>query len=106
MLGIAGLLTVLSGAYLFFALHAADDSTGGVVLRAGAQAALLAFGAGLVSRATGRKLAHLTAAEPAPERAAELAAARRRAVLSLRVAAGLLGLAVLSMATFRYVQAL
>lgn len=115
MLGIAGLLTVLSGAYLFYALHAADTSTGGLVLRAGALAALLAFATGLVSRATGRKLAQLTVAgggapgqsrPTPPEVVAELATLQRRALLSTRVTAGLLGLAVLSMAMFRYVQAL
>jgi len=112
--GIAGILTVLSGAYLFMTLHATDTSPSGLVLRAGALAALLAFAAGLVSRATGRRLAKLseaseaggTAAPASPEARQELASLHRRAMLSTRVAAGLLGVAVLSMALFRYATAL
>lgn len=107
--GIAGILTVLSGAYLFMALHATDTSTGGLVLRTGALTALLAFVAGLVSRATGRRLALLAgaaAAPPSPEMSREMAALLRRAALSTRVTAALLGVTVLSMALFRYVQAL
>jgi uncharacterized membrane protein len=114
MTGISGLLTVLSGIYLFAALHASDTSTGGLVLRTGAVAALLAFATGLVSRATGRKLATLTEAPtssaldaPAvPELARQIAGLRQRAAISSRVTAALLGLAVLSMALFRYAQIL
>lgn len=112
--GISGLLTVLSGIYLFAALHANDTSPSGWVLRAGGLAALLAFAAGLVSRATGRRLASLTEAPapmapvppPSPEVLPDLARLRQRVALSSRVTAGLLGLAVLSMALFRYVQML
>lgn len=107
--GISGLLTVLSGIYLFATLHASDTSASGLVLRAGALAALLAFVAGLVSRATGRKLATLTevivTSAPAPassELGREIVGLRRRAAVSSRVTAALLGLAVLSMALFRY----
>jgi uncharacterized membrane protein len=113
MSGISGLLTVLSGIYLFAALHARDTSLSGLVLRAGALAALLAFAAGLVSRATGRRLAAVSeapagavAAPASPVLLQEIAGLRRRAALSSRVTAALLGLAVLSMALFRYVQLL
>lgn len=114
MAGISGLLTVLSGIYLFAALHASDTSLSGWVLRAGALAALLAFVAGLVSRDTGRKLATLSEASagsepavpPSSDLAGKIAGLSRRAAVSSRVTAALLGLAVLSMALFRYVQIL
>jgi uncharacterized membrane protein len=111
--GIAGLITVLSGVYLFVTLHATDSSPSGLVLRAGALAAVLAFAVGLVSRGTGRRLAALSetrsgkrAAAPAAVEALEMASLHRRMALSSRVTAAFLGLAVLSMALFRYVQAL
>jgi hypothetical protein len=114
--GIAALFTVVSGVYLFMTLHATDTSTGALVLRAGALAAVVAFVTGLVSRATGRRLARLTtvragaghelAAPPSPEVLEEMAVLRRRAALSTRVTAALLGLTVLSMALFRYAPVL
>jgi uncharacterized membrane protein len=111
--GISGLVTVISGLYLFFALRASDTSLGGLVLRAGAIAALLAFGVGLVSRATGRRLAKLSKARaetptapPSMLQIEEMASLQRRVALSSRVTAVLLGLAVLSMGLFRYVQIL
>jgi uncharacterized membrane protein len=113
MSGISGFLTVLSGIYLFAALHASDTSLSGWVLRAGALAALLAFAAGLVSRATGRRLATVSemaadalAARAAPALRQEIEGLRRSVALSSRATAALLGLAVLSMALFRYVQIL
>ena len=115
MLGIAALLTVVSSTYLFVTLRASDTSASGLVLRAGALAALLAFAAGLVGQGTGRRLGQLSEAQAAAPRGAalsspeileETAALSRRAVLSSRVAAVLIGLAVLAMAVFRYAPAL
>ncbi|HEX4649253.1 MAG TPA: hypothetical protein VH111_10525 [Steroidobacteraceae bacterium] len=62
-----------------------------------------------VLRATGRRLALLAgaaAAPPSPEMSREMSALLRRAALSTRVTAVLLGVTVLSMALFRYVQVL
>ncbi|MGH8446679.1 MAG: hypothetical protein ACREVL_15515, partial [Solimonas sp.] len=46
--GIAALLTVAAGIYLFAVLHPHDASAGGVVLKAGAVAGLLSFAASLL----------------------------------------------------------
>lgn len=113
MMGVSALLTVLSGIYLFAALHAHDDSSGAFVLRAGALAALLALAAGIfVGRPAARRLAALEQAASTDGTAtASLASAgdvmalRRRATLSNRAAAVLLGAAVLAMAVFRYASA-
>jgi hypothetical protein len=111
-LGISALLTVLSGSYLFATLHAKDGSASGLVLKVGAVAALLSLVIGfLVARPTGRKLAslseqHSLAAAPAAEVLQKMSGLRRRAVLSSRFTAALLGLAVLSMAGFRYAGAI
>jgi uncharacterized membrane protein len=105
--GVAALLTVLSGIYLFAALHPHDASTGGTLLKVGAATALLSLLTGLlVSRPAGIKLAALSqggegAAQP--DLAERTAALRRRAMLSARIAGALLGVSVLSMALFRYV---
>ena len=115
ILGIAALLTVLSGGYLMMTLHASDTSASGLVLHAGALAALLAFAAGLVSQMTGRRLTQLNEARSAassnavalsPELLQKITALDRRTVLSSRVGAVLIGLAVLAMALFRYAAAL
>ncbi len=99
--GIAGLLTILAGSYLFAALHAHDDSTGGIVLNIGAIAAVLAFLiALLVNMPSGRKLAKLNATPPADPQL--MAALQRRITLGVRLIAGLLGITVLCMAVFRY----
>lgn len=112
-IGIAALLTVVSGAYLFIALHRTDTSASGLVLRAGALAALLALAAGQVSRRTGQRLRQLNeaqasagAAPPSPNVPDQMATLNHRAVLSSRVAAVLIGLALLAMAVFRYAPAL
>jgi len=111
-LGISALLTVLSGSYLFAALHSKDGSASGFVLKVGAIAALLSLVIGfLIARPTGRKLARLSeqqslAAAPPAEMLQKMLGLRRRAVLSTRFTAALLGLAVISMAGFRYAQAL
>jgi uncharacterized membrane protein len=102
-------LAILSGTYLFATLHPHDQSAGGVVLKAGAAAALLSAAVGvLVSRTAGRRLLQLTSAQqakPSPEAAREMAALRMRIAVSARVAAGLLGVTVLAMATYRYAAA-
>ena len=110
--GISALLTVLSGIYLFAALHPNDSSAGGLVLKAGAIAALLSLAIGfLVGRPIGLKLAKLSeqnspAAAPSPDLLQQMSGLRRRAALSSRLTAAFLGIAVLSMAVFRYVQAM
>jgi uncharacterized membrane protein len=75
--GISAMLTVLSGVFLFAVLHPHDSSAGGLVLKSGAMAALLSLAVGL----------------------------RTRTVLSARVSAALLAVAVLAMAVFRYAAA-
>jgi uncharacterized membrane protein len=111
MSGISALLTVLSGVYLFAVLHPNDSSAGGLVLKTGAVAALLSLGIGfLVGRPTGLKLAKLSQqsspAAAAPDMLQKVPALYRRAVLSSRLTAALLGIAVLSMALFRYAGAM
>lgn len=103
--GIAGLLTILAGSYLFAALHAHDDSAGGMVLNIGAIAAVLAFLIALfVNMPTGRKLAQLHANPPADTKV--VAALQSRVSLGIRLIAGLLGITVLCMAVFRYASLL
>jgi uncharacterized membrane protein len=112
MSGISALLTVVSGIYLFVALHPDDSSAAGLVLKVGAVAALLSFAVGfLVGRPAGQKLVKLSeqnspAAAPSPEVMRQMSGLRQRAVLSSRLTAGLLGIAVLSMAVFRYAEAM
>ena len=104
-------LAILSGMYLFATLHPDDQSAGGVVLKAGAAAALPSAVVGvLFSRTAGRRLHQLSKAsgqqaKPSPEVAREMAALRMRIAVSARVAAGLLGVTVLAMATYRYAAA-
>ncbi|HEV2112196.1 MAG TPA: hypothetical protein VGT99_12635 [Gammaproteobacteria bacterium] len=105
--GIAGLLTVLAGIYLFAALHSQDESLGGKLLGIGAVAAVLAFLiALLVNMPAGRKLAKLHASPPAKDQERVAAALQARVVLGARLIAGLLGIAVLCMAVFRYASLL
>jgi len=110
--GIAALLTVLSGAYLFATLHSNDSSAAGIVLRVGAIAAFLSLVVGfLIGRPTGLKLARLSeqhplAAAPPADVLQKMSGLRFRAELSSRFTAALLGLAVLSMAGFRYAEAI
>jgi len=113
MMGVSALLTVVSGIYLFAVLHAHDDSSGALVLRAGALAAMLALVTGaFVGRPAARRLAALgqraaiDAASSAAAPLADVMALRRRATLSNRAAAVMLGVAVLAMALFRYASAL
>ena len=110
MSGISALLTILSGIYLMLVIHPGDRSTGGLVLQAGAVAAVLSFFVGFFfGRPAGQKLLQLTEQQSSTPSAAELAqreGLRKRAAVSSVMTAMLLVLAVLAMATFRYVQAL
>jgi uncharacterized membrane protein len=112
ILGISALLTVLSGGYLFATLHPKDGSASGFVLKVGAIAALLSLVIGfLIARPSGLKLARLSeqhslAAAPPADVLQTMSGLRLRATLSSRFTAALLGLAVLSMAGFRYAQAI
>ncbi len=109
MAGIAAMLTVLSGIYLFVVLHPNDTSSSGLVLMSGAAAALLSLAVGLfVNRPAGLRMQKLNSARaegqsPPPEAQQEIASLMRRAQVGARVAAALLALSVLAMATFRYV---
>lgn len=108
--GISAMLTVLSGIYLMVMIHPGDRSAGGLVLQAGALAAVLSFFVGfLVGRPAGQKLLQLMQQQSSTPSAAELAqreGLRKRAAISSGLTAILLLLAVLAMALFRYVQAL
>lgn len=108
--GISALLTVLSGIYLMMVLHAGDRSASGIVLQAGAVAAVLSFFVGFfVGRPAGQKLVQLVEQQSSSPSSAELAqraSLQKRAAISSKLTAALLGLAVLAMALFRYVQAL
>lgn len=108
--GISALLTVLSGIYLMLALHPHDTSPSGLVLQAGAVAAVLSFFVGFfVGRPAGQKLMQVIEQQPSapsPSEIAQREGLRKRAAISSVLTATLLGLAVLSMAIFRYVQAL
>jgi uncharacterized membrane protein len=110
MSGISALLTILSGIYLMLVIHPGDRSTGGLVLQAGAVAAVLSFFVGFFfGRPAGQKLLQLTEQQSSTPSAAELAqreGLRKRAAVSSVTTAMLLVLAVLAMATFRYMQAL
>jgi uncharacterized membrane protein len=108
--GISAMLTVLSGIYLMLVVHPGDRSAGGLVLQAGALAAVLSFFVGIfVGRPAGQKLLQLMQQQSSSPTTAELAqreGLRKRAAISSMLTALLLVLAVLAMATFRYVQAL
>jgi uncharacterized membrane protein len=108
--GISALLTVLSGVFLFAVLHPHDSTVSGLVLKSGAMAAVLSLAVGLlVSRPAGLGIARLYAgrdgAALSPEAAQQLSRLRTRTVVSARVAALLLAVAVLAMAVFRYAAA-
>jgi uncharacterized membrane protein len=110
MSGISALLTVLSGIYLFDSLHSNDRSAAGTVLGVGALAAILSLLVGFfVGRPARVKLSelneqHALAATPPADLPQGISRVRLRALVSARLAAALLGVAVLSMASFRYAQ--
>jgi uncharacterized membrane protein len=104
--GISAVITVLSGFYLFAMLHSGNHSVSGMVLGTGSAAGVLSLLVGvLIGRPAGMRLSELQM-NPAAADKTQLASLQRRAALSSRVAGILLGLAVLSMAAFRYVGAL
>ncbi|HEX7916959.1 hypothetical protein, partial [Rudaea sp.] len=88
-----------------------DASTSSFVLKTGALAAILSIGVGvLLGRPAGIELGRLQqtfvpGAAPDQDTLRRIDTLRRRQVLGARLAAGLLGVAVLAMATFRYATA-
>ena len=112
MAGIAALLTVLSGSYLYVSLHSDDRSASGIVLGVGALAAIMSLLVGFfIGRPARVKLSdlserHSLAATPPADVLEGISRVRVRALVSARLAAALLGVAVLSMASFRYAQAI
>ena len=108
--GISAMLTLLSGIYLMVVIHPGDRSASSLVLQAGAVAGILSLFVGIfVGRPAGQKLLQLMQQHSPTSSVAELAQRerlRQRAAISSWLTAILLLLAVLAMATFRYVQAL
>lgn len=110
--GIAAVLTILSGIYLIAVIHPHDTSAGGIVLMIGAAAALVAFFIGFfVGRPAGMKFAalseqHAGSTAPSSEVAQQLSALQVRATKAAKLTVGLLMLAVLAMAAFRYAHVL
>lgn len=107
--GISALLAVLAGMALFGMLHARPQTTGDMVLSAGALAALLSFPAGgMIGGPAKRYLAKLADVLTTENRTAspgeivEIESARARVRLAAEVAAALLTVTVLCMATWRY----
>ena len=103
----AAILTLLSGAYLFSALHRGGGAPGEIALLLGAVSAVLALIVGAIGNGLPeRRLAKLdeTAARTrlSPEMSAEVAALDRRVVFSARVTAALLIMSVLAMGVARY----
>jgi uncharacterized membrane protein len=108
--GISAMLTVLSGFFLFAVLHPHDNSVSALVLKSGMMAALLSLAVGvLIGRPAGLGIARVYASRDgtalSPEATRQLSRLHARTLLSARVAAALLGFAVLSMAVFRYAAA-
>ncbi len=110
MIGAA--LTVLSGGYLLYALHAHDTSISGLVLDAGTVAALIALAVGfLVGRPAALALAKIrdsgVQGDPLPaEKLRAMVSLRLRAAVATRVATGLFVCAIIAMSVFRYAAAL
>ena len=103
----AAILTLLSGAYLFSALHGGGGAPGEIALLLGAVSAVLALIVGAIGNGLPeRRLAKLdeTAARTrlSPEMSAEVAALDRRVVFSARVTAALLIMSGLAMGVARY----
>ena len=99
----SSVLTVLTGLYMFWALHPHDTSRSGVVLGLGALMGLIAVGFGImIGKVSRNELAHLTGASGD---AARLDAARRKLAFAARMSTLFLVLSVIGMATFRYAAA-
>lgn len=101
--GVAAILTIVSGVYLMAALHPADDTLAGTVLRIGGLLGVLAFIVGVaIARPTAAKLRALGSGENDPHAQARRAQLQRRSLWSARLTATLVALAVICMALFRY----
>jgi hypothetical protein len=112
-LGIAMLLTVLSGLTLYARTAAATHgiwagSAPGIAYAVGALSAIVGGIVGLaIPGAAGKRMAAIgqqvaQAGRPSPEQQAEIARLQGRMAVGARVAAGLLAVAVMAMATARY----
>jgi hypothetical protein len=103
LVGSSALLTIFSGLYLIITLHKGDTSAMGMTLGIGGALAILAFiiGITVIGPAT-RRLGAMqqTPGALTPDQAAAL---QRRAVFGARLAASLIFLSVLAMASARYV---
>jgi uncharacterized membrane protein len=112
-LGVAALLTVLSGVALYAHMAAATHgawagSPPGIAYGVGGVAALLgAVIGGSIGSSAGRRMLAvgeaIGAGKPSPEQQAELSRLQNRMALGARLAAGLLVLAAAAMAVGRYV---
>jgi uncharacterized membrane protein len=112
-LGIAMLLTVLSGLIMYGRTAAATHGTWtgtapGIAYGVGGLAAILGavVGMGVSGAAAGRMAAigqrGAESGKPSPEQQAEIQRLQRRMLLGARTAAGLIAVAVVAMATARY----
>jgi uncharacterized membrane protein len=111
--GIAVLLTVLSGVTMYARTAAATHGTWtgtapGIAYGVGGLAAILGAIVGMgISGAAARRLEAIgqrvaEAGKPSPEQQAEIQGLQGRMLLGARIAAGLIALAVVAMATARY----
>lgn len=101
--GIAAVVTIVSGVYLMAALHKADDTLAGTVLRIGGLLGVLAFIAGVaVARPAAAKLSALAVSGNDAASQSLRASLQRRSLWSARVTALLVALATICMALFRY----
>jgi uncharacterized membrane protein len=111
--GIAMLLTVLSGLIMYGRTAAATHGTWtgtapGIAYGIGGLAAILGAIVGMgVSGAAARRMAAIgqraaEAGRPSPEPQAEIQGLQQRMMLGARIAAGLIAVAVVAMATARY----
>jgi uncharacterized membrane protein len=112
-IGIAILLTVLSGLIMYGRTAAATHGTWtgtapGIAYGLGGLAAILGAIVGMgVSGAAARRMAAIgqraaEAGRPSPEQQAEIQGLQQRMMLGARIAAGLIAVAVVAMATARY----
>ncbi|MDE2181765.1 MAG: hypothetical protein KGJ78_01950 [Alphaproteobacteria bacterium] len=107
--GIAALLTVAAGMALYGMLHSGPQSTGDHILGVAALIAILSFPvAGIIGGPANRKLGRLALLlqsekrEPSAGEARVVDALMARSTLATKIAAALLAIAVLGMATWRY----